>query len=119
MDRSAQLRFFLRLNYILFQSLVIILQEDKLEDANNTPDRFSSLADVTKVKNTGPKCENEYIENINNETDNAVNGGIPASYNLDVEDNSNVVEIIKTIIAVSGAEVVDIVDTKTVSDRCV
>ena len=103
------------LNYIHFQSLVIILHEDKLEDANVTPDRFSSIADMTKVKNTGSKLENEYIEDINNESDNAVNGGVPASYNLDAEDNSNVVEIVETIIA----EGVVSVDTKTVSDRCV
>ena len=94
---SVQPRFFLKLKLHLFQSLVIKLQEDKLEDSNDTPDRFSSLADVTKVKNTGPKRENEYIEDINNKKDNAVKGGVPASYNLEVEDNSNIVEIVKTI----------------------
>ena len=34
-----------------------------LKDANNTPDRLSSLADVTKVKNTGSKLE-KYILRI-------------------------------------------------------
>ena len=57
---------------------------------------------MTKVKNTGSKLENEYIEDINNETDNAVNGGVPASNNLEDEQQFNVVEI---------------VDTKTVSGR--
>ena len=43
---------------------------------------------MTKVENTGSKLENEYIEDINNKTDNAVNEGVPASNNL--EDRSHV-----------------------------
>ena len=40
---------------------------------------------MTKVENTGSKLENEYIDDINNKTNNAVNEGVPASHNL--EDN--------------------------------
>ena len=81
---------------------------------------------MTKVENTGSKLENKYIEDINNNRDNAVNVGVPASNNLDAEDNSNAVEIVERLVAAS-AEVEDgnvvndaaVSDTKTVSDRCV
>ena len=117
--RSFQPRFFLKHKLHSCQSIVINLQEDKLEDANDTPDRFSSLANVTKVKNTGSKLENEYIEDINNKTDKAVNRSVPASYNVKVEDNFNVVEIVKTIIAVSGADVVVLLIQSQYWMRCV
>ena len=81
---------------------------------------------MTKVENSGSKLENKYIEDINNARDNTVNSGILASINLDAEDNSNAVEIVERL-AAARAEVedgnvvvsVDLVDTKTVSDRCV
>ena len=78
------------------------------------------------MENSGSKLENKYIEDINNNRDNAVNSGILASNNLDAEDNSNTVEIVDKLVAAS-AEVEDgnvvnvaaVIDTKTVSDRCV
>ena len=123
---SVQPRFSLELKDTFSNLLLSKLQEDKIEDSNSTPDKFGSLADVTKVENTGSKLENKYIEDINNDRDNAMNVGVPASNNLDAEDNSNAVEIVERLVAAS-AEVEDgnvvndaaVSDTKTVSDRCV
>ena len=73
--------------------------KDKIEELNSTPDKFGSLDNMTKVENNGSKHESKYIEDINNDGDNAVNSGVLASNNLDAEDNSNAVETVDRLVA--------------------
>ena len=54
---------------------------------------------ITEVEKTGSKQENKYIEDINHSMDNAVNVGVPASNNLNAEDNSNAVETVDRLVA--------------------